>query len=154
MQIKNWSEPAKNKLQFYLQRMSDARFAGQIVFVLIVLLVGWSGVKSIQTNYNLQKQIAALRQQDTVQKLQNDNLSLENQYLNSNQYLDLSARQNLGLAAPGETEVVVPASVAKTYETPLPKLTQSDSAKAKQPTYQRNLQSWVDFFLHRQNTGN
>jgi cell division protein FtsB len=154
MQIKNWIEPVQNKVQFYLQRMSDIRFVGQIVFVVLVLLISWSGVKSIQTNYNLQKQISALRQQNAVQKLQNDNLALQNQYLNSNQYLELSSRQNLGLADPGETEVLVPASVAKAYETNLPSLTQSDVTKTKQPAYQRNFQSWVDFFLHRQNVTN
>jgi hypothetical protein len=74
--------------------------------------------------------------------------------LNSNQYLELSSRQNLGLADPGETEVLVPASVAKAYETNLPSLTQSDVTKTKQPAYQRNFQSWVDFFLHRQNVTN
>jgi len=154
MQIKNRFEPYKNKFIFYLQRLSDIRFAGQVVFVVIVLMITWSGVKAVQTNYNLQKQITALKQQNGLQKLQNDNLALQNQYYNSNQYLELSSRQNLGLAAPGETEVVVPASVAKKYETNLPSLTQADSTKAKQPAYQRNFQSWVDFFLHRPDAAN
>jgi cell division protein FtsB len=152
MQIKNWLEPYKNKSMLYLQRLSEPRFAGQVVFIVIVLMITWSGVKAVQNNYNLQKQITALKQQNELQKLQNDNLALQNQYFNSNQYLELSARQNLGLASPGEKEVVVPASVAKSYETPLPSSDSTD-AKAKQPAYQRNFQSWVNFFLHRQNSG-
>src|SRR5665213_2340875 len=98
----------KDKIIFYLHRLGDIRFAGQVIFVVIVLLISWSGVKSIQANYGLQKQISALKQQNALQKLQNDNLALQNQYYNSNQYLELSARQSFGLAAPGETEVVVP----------------------------------------------
>lgn len=144
----------KQKALFYLQRLSDLRFAGQLLFVVIVLLISWSGVKSIQTNYGLQKQISSLQDQNTLQQLQNDNLALQNQYYNSNQYLELAARQNFGLAAPGEKEIVVPASVALSYTVNLPSAAKPDAAEAKQPAYQRNFESWVDFFLHRQNTQN
>ena len=143
------------KALYYVQRLSDVRFVGQLVFVVIVLLISWSGVKTIQTNYGLQKQITALNQQNSLQKLQNDNLALQNQYFNSNQYLELSARQNFGLAAPGEKEVIVPARVALAYTVDMPTTTTtSDVAKAKQPAYQRNLESWINFFLHRQNAAN
>src|SRR5665213_736281 len=107
----------KQKAVIYAQRLGDIRFTGQLVFALIVLLVTWSGIKSIQTNYGLQKQISALNQQNTVQQLQNNNLALQNNYLNSNQYLELAARQNFGLAAPGEKEIIVPESVALAYTT-------------------------------------
>jgi cell division protein FtsB len=151
MQIKS---EYTDQISLFLRRMNDPRFVGQLIFVVVVLLISWSGVKSIQTNYSLQKQITALNQQNSLQKLRNDNLSLQNQYYNSNQYLELSARQNFGLAAPGEKEVVVPASVAQAYTVNLPGMPSPDAAtKAKQPAYQRNFQSWVDFFLHRQNTG-
>jgi cell division protein FtsL len=142
----------KQKAVLYLQRLNDLRFAGQVLFVIIVLLISWSGVKSIQTNYGLQKQIASLQQQNDLQQLQNDNLALQNQYYNSNQYLELAARQNFGLAAPGEKEVVVPTSVALSYTVNLPGTAKPDDAKAKQPAYQRNFESWVNFFLHRQNS--
>ena len=59
-----------------------------------------------------------------------------------------------GLAAPGEKEVVVPASVALAYTVNLPSPAKTDGTKAKQPAYQRNFESWVDFFLHRQNAQN
>lgn len=141
------------KITDYLQRLGDVRFIGQVVFVIIVLLTSWSGVKSIQTNYGLQKQISALKQQNELQKLQNDNLELQNQYFNSNQYLELAARQNFGLAKPGEKEILVPKNVALAYTVDLPSLTKDEKPKAK-PVYQHNFQSWVDFFLHRQNKGN
>ncbi len=71
----------------------------------LVLLISWSGIKAIQTNYGLQKQISGLKQQNAVIRLQNENLALKNQYYNSDQYLELSARQNFGLAVPGEKEI-------------------------------------------------
>jgi cell division protein FtsB len=149
MQIKSLNT---DKISLFLRRLNDPRFVGQLIFVVIVLLISWSGVKSIQTNYGLQKQITGLKQQNSLQQLQNDNLAFQNQYYNSNQYLELSARQSFGLAAPGEKEVVVPASVAQAYTVNLPGTDAPDAVtKAKQPTYQRNFESWVDFFLHRQN---
>ena len=142
------------KLLSYIWRLSDPRFMGQLLFVVVVLLISWSGIKTIQTNYNLQKQVTALKEQNSLQSLQNANLALDNQYFNSNQYLELSARQNFGLAAPGEKEILVPQSVAMAYTVNLPNPTPPVQAKAKLPAYQQNFESWVDFFLHRQNLSN
>jgi len=149
MRIK--TEQLQQKALQNVQRLSDIRFTGQLVFAIIVLLITWSGIKSIQTNYGLQKQISALEQQNAVQKLQNNNLALQNEYLNSNQYLELSARQNFGLAAPGEKEIIVPQSVALAYTTNLPTTTKQVPTNNQQPAYQKNFESWVDFFLHRSN---
>jgi cell division protein FtsB len=155
------SKAMQQKLKQYEQRvivfvkqLHDVKFAGMVLFLVIVLLISWSGVKAIQTNYQLQKQISLLGQQNRVQQLTNNNLALENQYYNTDTYLDLSARLNFGLAAPGEKEIVVPSSVALTYTVPIPKMaTQVDTPTTEQPSSQRNFEAWVNFFLHRQNTG-
>jgi len=146
----------KHKLEQYahrsaaeIQRFSDPRFVGQVVFVVIVLLVSWSGIKSIQTNYTLQKQIGALRQQNDLQELKNENLKLQNNYYNSAQYLELAARQNFPLAAPGEKEITVPDSVAATYVSSLPDDPKPDASSSKPAVQESNLQSWINFFLHR-----
>ena len=140
----------QRKVLYYAQKLGDVRFVGQIVFAVLVLLITWSGIKTIQTNYGLQKQISALKQQNAVQKLQNDNLDLLNQYFNSNQYLELAARQDFALAAPGEKEVIVPESVALTYTTNLPSTVTKPNPNTQIPAYQKNVQSWINFFLHRQ----
>jgi cell division protein FtsB len=152
MQIKSYY---KHTVLAIVNRLNDVRFVGQMLFLVIVLLISWSGVKVIQTNYSLQKQISVLKQQNSLQKLQDENLALQNQYYNSNQYLELSARQNFGLAAPGEKEVIVPRQVAFNYTVNLPSLTSATiSPKSKQPAYQSNFESWVNFFLHRPNSNN
>ena len=138
-----------DKAMAFVQRLGDVRFAGQVLFVVLVLLISWSGIKTIQTNYGLQKQITALKQQNDLKRLENTNMALENQYYQSNQYLELMARQNFGLAAPGEKEVLVPEKVALAYTTNIP-VTETEEVIAKPPAYQQNLQSWIDFFLHRQ----
>jgi cell division protein FtsB len=142
----------KNTILAIVNRLNDVRFVGQMLFLVIVLLVSWSGVKVIQTNYGLQKQISVLKQQSELQKLQNENLALQNQYYNSNQYLELSARQNFGLATPGEKEIIVPQQVALAYTVNLPSSTNTNIAKSKPPVYQSNFESWVNFFLHRPNS--
>jgi cell division protein FtsB len=134
----------------FAQRLGDIRFAGTVLFVVIVLLISWSGVKVIQTNYELQKQISALQQQNDVMKLEDENLELQKEYYKSSQYLELSARENLGLGAPGEKELIVPKQVALAHTIDLDGATPGGKKAKPQPVYIRNLEAWRDFFLHRQ----
>jgi cell division protein FtsB len=147
----------QDKIKYYKQwvfafvhRLGDVRFLGQVIFGVLVLLVSWSGVKAIQTNYNLQKQISALQQQNTVQQLANNNQKLQNQYYDTNQYLELSARQNFSLANPGEKEILVPKNVALAHTVNIPTTQQTIAGAPKQAAYQQHIQAWLDFFLHRQ----
>ncbi|CAN5175133.1 hypothetical protein BH09PAT3_BH09PAT3_2030 [soil metagenome] len=124
----------------------DIRFTGQVVFAGIVLLISWSGIKTIQTNYELQKQISQLKQQNAVHSLENQNIELQNQYYKTNDYLELSARRNFGLGRPGEKEILVAQTVAYNYAPELPSTT--DKAE-KQSGHTSNLQAWINFFLNR-----
>ncbi|MCA9325180.1 cell division protein FtsL [Candidatus Saccharibacteria bacterium] len=134
----------------YVYELRDIRVAGLVVFGVVVLLISWSGVKSIETNYHLQQEISRLQQENDVAELENSNAKLENEYLQTKQYLELAARQNFGLALPGEKELIVPKEVALKYTVRPPKAaSEVKQATDKLPTYQKNLQAWVDFFLHR-----
>ncbi|HEV2403005.1 MAG TPA: septum formation initiator family protein [Candidatus Saccharimonadales bacterium] len=135
----------------FIGQLSDIRLIGVLVFLGIALLISWSCVKAINTNYGLQKQIALLQQQNDVQQLSDSDLALQNEYYNTNQYLELQARQNFGLGAPGETEFIIPKQVALAHTVNLPS-GQTPAAKVAQKasTYQRNFQAWMDFLLHRQ----
>ena len=153
--IQTYKEGLAQQAARYKERFQDVRFVGLMIFLVIALLISWSGVKIIDTNYGLQKQISQLSQQNQVQQLANTNLALQNQYYATPQYLDIAARQNFGLAAPGETELIVPQSVALAHTVALANQTQTQRAvtHAKQPAYQQHLQAWIDFFLHRQASG-
>ena len=133
-----------------LQFLNDTKNLGLIAFGVIALLVSWSGVNSIQANYGLQKQISELSQQNTVAELENTNLKLRNEYLKTDQYLELAARRQFGKAAPGETVVNVPKKVAlaNTVEPKNVSVKVATTEESK-PFYLKNLQAWVDFFLHR-----
>jgi len=143
-------ETAEKYLKYARQNLQDVRILGMVVFVIAVLLVSWSSIKTIDSNYQLQKQITALSQQNELQSLQNKNLQLENEYYQTDQYLELSARQNFGLAKPGETELLVPKDVALKHTVADSAGSAGKRAAETQPSWQHNLEAWVDFFLHRQ----
>ncbi len=137
----------------YINQLRDVRALGLVVFGIITLMVTWSGVKSIQTNYELQKQISRLQQENEVQSLVNTNLKLANQYFQTDQYLELASRREFGRGARGEKVLIVPKNVALAH-TIDPEAGTKQNAKqpGQKPAYQRNFEAWIDFFLHRQNT--
>lgn len=144
-------KPDLEKIYDYVLQFRDVRAVGLLLFLIVVLLISWSGVKVIDTNYRLQKDISRLEQETQVAQLTNTNIKLENKYFESNQYLEISARQNFGLAAPGEIVLNVPKQVALAHTVDLPNTEQDQikKARAKQPAYQRNFQAWMNFLLHR-----
>lgn len=137
----------------FWQNLRDVRFLGFSLFAVMVLLASWSGVTVIETNYELQKQIAQLDEQNKVQELANTNLKLQNEYYNTETFLELTARKQFGKGAPGEKLLLVPKDVAlaHTKELPETKNPSNDPAAASsdQPTYEKNFNAWMDFLFHR-----
>jgi len=135
----------------YLQELRDVRVLGLIVFCIIVLLVSWSGVRVIETNYELQQQVARLAEQNKLRELENSNQKLSNQYYSTDQYLELQARRQFGKAAPGETVLLVPKHVALAHTAELPKRAEvkEQVAVTNKPFYQKNFEAWMSFFFHR-----
>jgi cell division protein FtsB len=134
------------------KQILDVRNIALYVFCVVALAITWSGVKTVQTNYELQRKASELQQQNNVIVLQNQNTVLQNKYLQTDEYLDLSARQNLGLAAPGEKIMIVPKAAAMKYVDF--SLSSRQSNKSVGPTdkhsqYAKNLESWRDFLLGR-----
>ncbi len=134
----------------YASNLNDTRVLGLLGFGIIALLVTWSGVKSIQTNYVLQKEIAGLEQKNSVSKLENSNLKLRNEYYKTDTFLELAARRQFGKAAPGETLYLVPKKVALANTVALPAEKTVKTHADNRPSWQKNLESWFQFFLHRQ----
>lgn len=131
-------------------QLRDVRVVGLLVFLAVVLMISWSGIKAIETNYQLQKEIAQLQDQNELQTLMNENQRLENRYFDTPQYLELAAREGFGLAVPGESVVIVPKAVALAHTVDMPSAQKAaPKAEDKRPAYQKNFQAWMDFFFHR-----
>lgn len=138
-------------LRSYVHSLRDIRTLGILVFVVVLLVMTWSGIKVVDTNYGLQKQINEMQQKTDVAKLQNETLKLRNEYYATKTYEELSARQNFGLALPGETEVLVPKEVALAKITPVQETDAAVKDTGDTPFYKKNFRDWMTFFLHREN---
>ena len=140
-----------------IKSLSDIRTLGMIAFGVIALLVTWSSVRVVQTNYELQKQMSAMQQQNDVKELENNNLELSNQYYNTDTYLELAARRHFNKAAPGEKLIIVPKAVALSHSIDVPKPKTAadnitDTVEASGSSFQRNFNAWLDFLFHRQSS--
>ena len=124
------------------------------LFGFIVLMVSWSGLKTIQTNYRLQQKIAELEAQNELQKLENKNSELKNKFYETDEYLDLAARRQFGRAAPGEQLYIVPKDVALSKVEPYKPAdvasatTAEDSGDSK---YIANFKAWREFLSGNKN---
>lgn len=106
----------KLSVQPFIKRVRAIATLNNGVLVVAVLIAStwvWSTVEAIQHNFKLQQQVDALSQQITIDELQNKTLQLQRSYYNSDQYLELSARERLGLANPGEKVLILPANTVK-----------------------------------------
>ncbi len=139
-----------NKYKQKLQPFLEVRVIGLVVFAIIILLVSWSGLKVLQTNYELEKKMAQLQQRNSLQKLENENIKLKNTYYESGQYLELTARRQFNKAAPGERLYLVPVNVAmaKTVDLPKEQVT-AKKEPAPKPRYQQNIDDWMRFLFQR-----
>jgi cell division protein FtsL len=143
---KNIGKAIQDAVHEVFASVRDVRVVGAVVFLVVALMITWSGVHVIETNYKLQQEIARLEQENRIQKLKNQNMALENTYLESEEYLELEARKNLGLAAQGETVWVVPKDVAMRYTIP-PAEDKEETAQSDEPS--SNFEAWLDFLLNR-----
>ena len=131
-----------------INRFEDIRFTGQVIFGIIVILIFWSGARAVESNYQLQKQITAINEQNNIIRLQNNDIKLQNEYYRSNQYIELQARQNLGLAYPGETELIVPSNIALKYVVKVNN-TYSTNSSSNSQSITKNFSDWLNFFFHK-----
>lgn len=91
-----------------IQELASLNNAVLVVALLIGGSWAWSTVEAIQRNFKLQQQVDALTQHIAVAELENKSQSLQNKYYQSPEYLELSARERLGKAAPGEHVIILP----------------------------------------------
>lgn len=139
----------KNNIVTKFQAVTDTRVLGLLAFGVVALLVTWSGIKVVQTNYELEKKISVSKQRNGVEELENQNLKLKNKYYESNQYLELSSRRQFGKAAPGEKLYTVPQSVAlsKTVDTPKTAQQTAEKTEENKPKFKQNFDDWMKFLF-------
>ena len=132
-------------------QLQDPRTWGLIAFACMAAALTWSGSKAVQLNFELQKKVSVIEEQNKVQELQNETQKLKNEYYKTSEYKELAARRQFGVAAPGERLYIVPKDLALKYASPEPSTPAVAAIKPaiKLPAYQQNLQDWADFLFHR-----
>ena len=87
-----------------------------LLAVAVAFLIVWQTVLVILENYALQQEVDDLKEEVAVLQLENQRLAFNIEYYKTDAYLDLAARENFNLKAPGEKVVYVPRSKPKKTE--------------------------------------
>lgn len=110
------------------------------VAIALVIALGWvwGTVTTLQQNFKFQQQVDELDQEVKLMKLQNENLAFQKRYYKSDEFLELSARQRLGKAAPGEHLVILPSSTG---------IKDTVKVSTKKTVEMSNFSQWMNFFF-------
>ena len=109
------------------------------VGAIIMLSWLWGTISAIEKNFLLQQEAENLQQQVALQQLKNQNLTYQQHYYQSAEFLDLQAREHFNLASPGESVIILPANTVSSK----PKAT-----PVQTPVPQRsNFEQWLYFFF-------
>lgn len=114
------------------------------VLFVALLIAGvwvWSTVEAIQRNFKLQRQLDTMNQEIALHELQNKTLRLQKKYYESQEYIELSARERLNKVMPGEKLLILPPN---TVQTPPDKL----QTNTETPITERsNFAQWMYFLF-------
>jgi cell division protein FtsB len=114
---------------------------GAVVLALLIALGWlWGTVGSLQKNFLLQQQVDAYDQEIEILKLENQSLGFQSKYYASDEYIELSARERLNKALPGEHLVILP---------PQPAVEDQTSRIDAPKPMTSNFEQWVRFFFGR-----
>jgi len=124
-----------NNFKKYLTRNNLVLIgAAVIAFVLLVL-----SVEVMQKNYQLQTQVDEGFTANEIQTLENENLRLQQLYFQTNEFLEIEARDKLGKALAGEHLIYLPRIDREVV---------IDTGDAARPVDTRsNFERWIEFFF-------
>ena len=140
MKIKNVQLPSIRHLVNQYRHLLTIQSVSLVIALVIALSWVWGAIITLQKNYVHQQQVDANTQKIAILKLQNQNYRFQQAYFKSDEFLELSARQKLGLALPGEKLVILPSSAGMTDVVAAPK----PSVVAIEKD---NLSQWLEFFF-------
>ena len=124
----------------------DMRLLALIGVGLVAMSVFWSGAKIVQQNYELTQKVAEIEQENQILELENKNKELRNEYLDTDEFAELTARRVFGKAAPGERVYIVPEEVALSALT-TPEEVPEDELEISKPKYQENIETWYNIYF-------
>ena len=130
----------------YTVRHRYLTYNNVVIFVAFLIAAGWAwgSLQVMQRNYSLQREVDYKKRELQLAELQKDNLRLQNQYYQTNEYKELALRDSLGLVMPGEKVLILPdnsdAAKAADKET-------STTATATTTQETSNIEQWLNFLF-------
>ena len=109
-----------------------------IIAISIIVAVAWiwGSISAMERNYALQQQLEVRKRERLLTEIKHKTLQYESEYLKSDEYRELAARENLGLVAQGESVLIL-------SEYPEEKIETSTSPTQKQS----NFSQWMNFLF-------
>lgn len=140
-----------NKIESLKEKLSnkglyDFRLVVLAIVGLIAISVFWNGAKIVQQNFELNQKVAQIQKENEILELENRNKELQNEYLATDEFAELTARRVFGKASPGERVYIVPKDVALASLTEEPEPT-IEETQVEKPQYQKNLESWLNIYF-------
>jgi cell division protein FtsB len=135
------------KMKLYDKGLYDFRLVVLLVIGLIAVSVFWNGAKIIQRNYELTQKVAEIQNENEILELENRNKELQNQYLATDEFAELTARRVFGRASPGERVYIVPEEVALASLSQQSASENTENADKLMP--RSNFEAWMDIYFNR-----
>lgn len=105
----------------------------------------WGSVQAMQKNYELKKRVDDKSRQAKLVELQTKMLEYKQNYLKSEEYQKLAAREYLGYGDPGEKLLILPANTTQAVAQDA----KFDNAQKTADTVQKpsNMSQWMNFLF-------
>ena len=103
----------------------------------------WGTISTMQTNFAAQKAYDDQKRQLELTQLEVDTLKYQQNYYKSDEYKDLMARTNLGLASPGEKVLLLPPNTTAAKADGA--VSTKPAAVTSQTTTMSNFEQWLHF---------
>jgi cell division protein FtsB len=123
------------------------------IVIAVAFMIGaswaWGSIGMMQRNYDLQKEVDTKTRNLKLAELQTQNLAYEQRYYQSGEYQELEVRKRLGLAAPGESVLILPPNSQQAKSADV--VAVKKSVKLAVPA--SDFQQWMNFLFggNRQN---
>ena len=115
-----------------------------VVALIIAASWAWGTITQMQTNFAAQKAVDDQRRELQLTELEVATLEYQQNYYKSDEYKDLAARTNLGLAAPGEKVLVLPPNSPAAIDQDTSD-EQRELIQTRQTITGTNFEQWIKF---------
>lgn len=114
-----------------------------LVALVVALALVWNTVSAMQRNYRLQQKYDRLKAEVSLQEIENQNMKYQIQYLKSDSFLELQARDKFNKASTGEHLVYLPSNGQAAQQAVV---ASTNNNKKPTPTgWRANLSAWWHF---------